>query len=189
MKPVTRAVVVGVMQAFIVIVVGGKLLYDRATLPRVWVETTGVDPELPIRGRYVSLRLVVDPLNPPDDAWLRAQRGDEGDEPGGAVPPAMMRGAGLPVPIRRIVAAEQGLQVELRLDEQGEPDYGATWGQSAFYGIDGDRHRWTLFEPVAFFLPEHAEDPTRLEPGERLWAEVTVPERGAPRPIRLEVRR
>jgi hypothetical protein len=46
-----------------------------------------------------------------------------------------------------------------------------------------------LSEPLAFFLPEHAPDPSRRPPGEELWAEVTLPERGAPRPIRLGVKR
>jgi uncharacterized membrane-anchored protein len=36
---------------------GAKLLIDRATRPRVWVRTGPVDPDLPIRGRYVQLRI------------------------------------------------------------------------------------------------------------------------------------
>jgi hypothetical protein len=189
MKPTTRALAVAVIQALIVIAVGGKLLYDRATLPRVWVETAGVDPALPIRGRYVSLRLVVDPVNPPDDAWLAPQGGESLDEPVERLPPEPRPGTGLPVPVRRLFAAEGGLQAELELDAQGKPDYGRSMRQTVVHGIDGDRRRWMLSEPVAFFLPENAEDPTRLEPGAQLWAEVTLPVEGAPRPIRLEVRR
>ena len=34
-----------------------------------------------------------------------------------------------------------------------------------------------LSEPVAFFLPEHAIDPSRRQPGEELWIEVTAPEK------------
>lgn len=37
-----------------------KFVYDRETLPRVWVETAPYDPILPLRGRYVQLRLLVD---------------------------------------------------------------------------------------------------------------------------------
>jgi len=36
---------------------GAKLLVDRATRPRVWARAAPVDPNLPIRGRYVSLRV------------------------------------------------------------------------------------------------------------------------------------
>ncbi|MGH7528510.1 MAG: hypothetical protein ACREMX_17590, partial [Gemmatimonadales bacterium] len=38
---------------------GLKLFADRATLPRGWARTLPVDPSLPIRGRYVSLRLAI----------------------------------------------------------------------------------------------------------------------------------
>jgi len=46
-----------------------------------------------------------------------------------------------------------------------------------------------LSEPVAYFLPEHAVDPSRRPQGEELWVEVTVPKKGPPRPIRLAVKR
>jgi hypothetical protein len=46
-----------------------------------------------------------------------------------------------------------------------------------------------LAEPVAFFIPEHVPDPSLRPPGEELWAEVTIPGSGPPRPIRLGVMR
>jgi hypothetical protein len=46
-----------------------------------------------------------------------------------------------------------------------------------------------LSEPVDYFLPEHAIDPSRRQPGEELWVEVTVPPKGPPRPIRLAVKK
>jgi hypothetical protein len=46
-----------------------------------------------------------------------------------------------------------------------------------------------LDDPVAFFIPEHIPDPSIRPDGEELWAEVTLPRRGPPRPIRLGVRR
>lgn len=42
---------------------------------------------------------------------------------------------------------------------------------------------------IAFFLPEQGPDPSRLQPGEELWVEVSVPHDGLPRPIRIEARR
>jgi hypothetical protein len=45
-----------------------------------------------------------------------------------------------------------------------------------------------LSETVAFFLPEHAKDPSWRKPGEELWVEVTVPKKGPPRPIQLAVK-
>jgi hypothetical protein len=42
---------------------------------------------------------------------------------------------------------------------------------------------------VDFFISEHVSDPSRRPPGEELWVEVSVPPRGAPRPIRLAVKK
>ncbi len=54
-----RGVLVGLVQLMLVGSLAGKLWYDRAALPRVWVRCTGVDPDDPLRGRYVELRLSV----------------------------------------------------------------------------------------------------------------------------------
>ena len=43
-------------------------------------------------------------------------------------------------------------------------------------------------EPVAFFIPEGVPDPSRRPKGEELWAEVSAPRRGPPRPLRLGVK-
>jgi hypothetical protein len=40
--------------------IAAKYLYQRATCPRVWVRTAAYDPEMVMRGRYLSLRLTVD---------------------------------------------------------------------------------------------------------------------------------
>ncbi len=45
-----------------------------------------------------------------------------------------------------------------------------------------------LAEPVAFFIPEHIPDPSIRAAGEELWVEVSVPDKGPPRPIRLAVK-
>lgn len=62
-------------------------------------------------------------------------------------------------------------------------------------GLDGVPIRQTVQgagvisqQPVAYFISEHDPDPSRLPPGQELWAEVSVPTRGLPRPIRLEAR-
>lgn len=44
-----------------------------------------------------------------------------------------------------------------------------------------------ISEPVEFYLPEHSFGPGRLRKGDELWAEVTVPKKGPPRPIQLGV--
>ncbi len=40
--------------------IAGKYALDRERLPRVWARTVNYDPEMPIRGRYARLRIVVD---------------------------------------------------------------------------------------------------------------------------------
>ena len=59
MKPLYKGIAVAVVHILIVLSLGGKLLYDRATRPRIWVRTATVDPDLPIRGRYFTLNLEV----------------------------------------------------------------------------------------------------------------------------------
>jgi len=63
---------------------------------------------------------------------------------------------------------------------------GRHWVRS---GRCGERNCWQLAEPLAYFIPEHAVDPSNPGEGATLWAEVTLPPTGAPRPIRLEVRK
>ena len=55
-----RGLLLAAFQVALVASVGGQLLLDRHRLPRVWVRAAPFDPELPIRGRYVSLALEVD---------------------------------------------------------------------------------------------------------------------------------
>lgn len=167
MTPLVRGVVIAMFHVALVAVVGGVLLYERQTLPSVWALTTGVDPVLPIRGRYVSLRLVVEPRGP-----LPA----ESLPPHGQV-------------LETTLSVEDGRLVATVLPPP-ETEAVIGWRGQAVHRLDtATGPVWALAEPVAFFLPEDAPDPTRLKPGQELWAEVTVPHDGAPRPIRLEVRK
>jgi uncharacterized membrane-anchored protein len=100
-----KGLIVAALHAALVASLGAKLLYDRATRPRMWVHVLPVDPDSPLRGRYVRLR------------------------------------------------------------------------------IEGRT------EAIAFFIPEHVPDPSIRAAGEELWAEVTLPRKGAPRPIRLAVKK
>ena len=60
MNTVAKGLIVGVAQLLLVSSVGAKFLYDRANYPHLWVEAAPYDPYLPIRGRYVSIALLVD---------------------------------------------------------------------------------------------------------------------------------
>jgi hypothetical protein len=110
--------ILAAFQCLLALSVSGKLLYDRATCPRVWVKTAQWDPDLPIRGRYLALRLT--------------------------------------------------------------PESGAQWY------LETNGHM------VLFFVPEHTL-PFETARGRRdapeLWAEVTIPHKGPPRPVRLALKR
>ena len=73
MKPLYRGIAVALLQCLIVLSVAGKYALDRQRLPRVWVKAAPVDPNLPVRGRYVSLRLEVAALPETGVQWMSAQ--------------------------------------------------------------------------------------------------------------------
>jgi hypothetical protein len=148
MKPAYRGIAVLVVQCAIALSVFGKYALDRERLPRVWAQAAPVDPNLPIRGRYLALRLEV-------------ETGPGTSEAGN-------------------LSIRDG---RLFLERDGAP-FGSSTHLRAFRTGD----RWSLQEPVAFFLPEHAADPSIVPRGKELWVEVSVPPKGPPRPIRLEVR-
>jgi len=157
MTPLIRGLVIAVVQVSLVASLGAKLLYDRATLPRVWVKAAPYDPDLPIRGRYVSLQLVVEP------------RGIEDTDR------ASERSVALRVENGRLLAVKQE-----------DISYGPS-DMRVRYARIGDERSAVLSPPVAFFIPEHIPDPSRRAHGEQLWAEATIPKKGPPRPIRLGV--
>jgi hypothetical protein len=113
-----KGIILAALQCALVLSLTGKLFYDRATCPRVWVKTRRFDPDLPIRGRSLSLTLAPD---------------------------------------------------------SGSPYFDRTSNQN-----------------VAFFVPEY---PAKFESlafrrnAPELWAEVTIPYKGPPRPIRLGIKK
>ena len=59
MTSLRTGLIVALLQVLLVGSVGAKFLIDRTQYPRVWMATRPFDPNLPIRGRYVSLSPVV----------------------------------------------------------------------------------------------------------------------------------
>lgn len=155
MNSVYRGLGVAILQCLLVMTVAGKYAWDRERLPRVWARAAPFDPNLPIRGRYVSLRLQVDRV-PGTAQWL----------------PGRLSAVG-----GRLVATP---------DPAGTAHVTPGFVNNA---AAPDDRQWLLVEPVAFFISEHVPDPSLRAPGEELWVEVSVPARGAPRPIRLGVKK
>jgi len=164
-----KGLIVALLHLAIVGSLGAKLLVDRETLPRVWVRTAPVDPSLPIRGRYVQLR-------------IELERG-----PGLIFVPAKP----ITLPDGR-TWVEPTTPVAVTLTVQGDKLVALPANRSDHHARELIRDGETiaaLHEPLAFFIPEHAIDPSIRPRGEELWVEVSVPRNGPPRPIRLGVKK
>jgi hypothetical protein len=146
MTALQKGLILAGAQVALVMSLGAKLVLDRASLPRVWVKTAPFDPNMPIRGRYVSMRLMVEVRGFPEGAIYA---------------PA-------------VLFVEDGKLLAKPAEDSNVHVMFASP---------------SLAEPVAFFIPEHAPDPSFRPPGEELWVEVTIPKRGPPRPIRLGVKK
>jgi hypothetical protein len=159
MMNLQKGLILAGAQLALVASLAAKYAIDRARLPRVWVQTVAYDPNLPIRGRYLSVQLLVSP----EDVH-GSPRNSLGE----------MRDVTLNVRDGHLVANPAdhptNLHINRRITNRGEPVT-------------------ALMEPVAFFLPEHAMDPFVRRAGEELWMEVTVPKTGPPRPIQLAIKR
>jgi hypothetical protein len=146
MTTLTKGLILCGLQTAMVLSIGGKLLLDRATLPRIWVPVRPYDPDMPIRGRYVSLTV---------DAEAHGFR------PGTVYDQAKY-------------SVEEGKLVARPAEIDGT-------GTMVANGVAPVR--------IAYFIPEHVPDPSHRAPDEQLWAEVTVPHKGPPRPVRLGVKK
>lgn len=56
-----RGLLLGVAQIVLVLTIVSKYSWELAYYPRVWAAVVPVDPDLPLRGRYLSLRIMVSP--------------------------------------------------------------------------------------------------------------------------------
>src|SRR5262249_43097537 len=65
--------------------------------------------------------------------------------------------------------------------------YISPWDQPRRNNLASDV--FLLSSSVVFFIPEHAEVPRLNRLNGELWAEVTIPRKGPPRPIQLAVKR
>jgi hypothetical protein len=171
-----------VIQLAIVSTVAAKYLYQRATCPRVWTRTAAYDPALIMRGRYLSLQLTVDGCGSTLPSAKDAQfpRSINGI-PGGRT--FSIRAADT-VWFQAKLAVKDNKLIAIRVPESDTSM--ATQTIAGNSGSSCDQMR--LAQPVNFYIPEHAADPTRLKPGQELWIEVTVPPKGPPRPLQLALK-
>jgi hypothetical protein len=159
-----KGLLLGVLQLALVFSLAGKLLYDRMTRPRVWVLTQVFDPELPIRGRYLSERL---------------QLATEGFT---YIKPDKNQSMGWYV-------NRQWGYLEVRNNQLLAKQQGSGPGEWVHLQKNDDGTLVALAEePVLVFIPDSAQVPI-LTAGQETWVEVTVPTKGPPRAIRIGIKK
>jgi uncharacterized membrane-anchored protein len=182
MKLSKTSIVLLLIQLALVSSIAAKYLYQRSTCPRVWVRAAAYDPEMVMRGRYLSLRLTVDGCQSTLPSALHAifpRNSDGTTKPSGFH--VNWQGA---VRFRAKLKVENNRLLVIRIPEADQTSKGVNvtaWPDSS---CDAMR----LDQPVDFYIAEHAADPTRLKAGQELWIEVTVPPQGPPRPLQLALK-
>ncbi len=158
--------------------IAGKYAWERHTCPRVWTRATQYDPEQPLRGRYLALTLHA-------DVCALAGGVAKDDTPFDDLPAETKENLKKREPPSHEwtvhTAAKDGKLVGVE-EKNSTPDT-QTLTQPPFLPCGYA----SLSEPVEFFIAEHAKTPFPLSKGEELWAEVTVPPSGPPRPIHLAI--
>jgi hypothetical protein len=169
MKSFYKGMLLATLQVGIVSTLGAKLLYDRAHRPRVWIKSAVYDPNLPIRGKYLSLNIEV-----PAEGFTRTMQsriygGNTGSDE--VFSP------------NRCDLLLRGDHLVAIANENGE--FWLNWGNIRH---SSDGLVAIINGETTYFLPEHSSGP-RLTRGEELWIEATVPRKGPPRPIRLAIKK
>lgn len=166
-----KAVALIVIQCLLVSSIAAKYLYERVTRPRVWVRVAQYDPNLPMRGRYLALSPLVDACSLPRDKEATSTWTDYNNK-NKQITNWTWR--------VRTTARDGKLVVE---DARQVLPHSET--QTIWLKNDQACDRAALSPDIDFFIADTAKSPFPLKNGAELWAEVTVPPAGPPRPIQL----
>ncbi len=182
MKLPKASIALLMLQLLIVSTVAAKYFYERATCPRVWTRTAAYDPQLVMRGRYLSLQLSVDACG----STLPTAKDAEFPRNANGVPDGhnfSIRAANT-VWFQAKLAVKENKLIAIRVPESDTST--PTQTVAAWPGAPCDQ--LNLSNPVDFYIPDTAADPTMLKPGQQLWIEVTLPPKGPPRPLQLALK-
>ncbi|HYL62703.1 MAG TPA: hypothetical protein VE077_08780 [Candidatus Methylomirabilis sp.] len=164
MNKLQKGLLFAAIQVALVSSLGAKLLWDRANEPRGWALTRGYDPDLIIRGRYVSISLLVKADKVFGDLAAAQRQGTV---------PSYNSSVSLAVENGRVIAIPADHSTGLSLSS---PEV-----------VDGETLA-TVYPPVVYFLPEHAANPLQRHAVGTNVLEVTIPKKGPPRPIRFGIK-
>jgi GDYXXLXY protein len=166
------------IQLALVSSIAAKYLAQRSTSPHVWTRAVAYDPEMVLRGRYLSTQLTVDacgvklPIAPANTQSSPQNTLYFADDKGliTMTLPVMIASEKDKLVVKRIASREEHASQEIALRK------GSSCGDAI------------LWNPVDFYLPEKANSPLPLALDQQLWVEVTVPPTGPPRPLRLAIK-
>jgi hypothetical protein len=170
------------IQLALVSSIAAKYLYQRWRCPRVWTQAVAYDPELVMRGRYLSLQLIVDGCQStlPWGKQATFQRTINGEVTG----TRYAIGADRPVQFAATIQVQGNKLVAIRVPDTEIQLKGQS--VTALHGSSCEAMR--VDKPVNFYITEHAASPLPVKTGDELWIEVTVPPKGPPRPIQLALK-
>ena len=169
------------IQLLLVSAIAAKYLYQRLTSPRVWTRAAAIDPELPMRGRYLWLQLTVDGCG---STLPSAKLAQFPRDVNGAVMPGPYVLRPQPTMFRANLKVQNNKLLAVRLEGENDPDAGQQ--VSASPGSPCDQLR--LVDNVNYYISDTAQSPLPLKPAQELWIEVTLPPKGPPRPLQLAVK-
>jgi len=161
MSALQKGLLLAALHIALVCTLGAKLLYDRATRPRTWIQVATYDPNLPIRGRYLVFSLQL-----PTEGFKQLEDPQPYSSPF--------------FPSRCDLSVRNGV-----LTAVANPD-GEFWVNIR---LVYDKPLAIVNTQTPFFIPEHANVPMPRATGEELWMEATLPRKGPPRPIRLATKK
>lgn len=164
MKPLVKGLVLAAIQLALIAGIGAKLLYERATRPRVWVWCQTYDPDLPIRGRYLSESLRI----PAEGFSIPAANPNQRNQ--------------------NFFSNRAWAYFEIRNGQLMAVPQGEGSGGWVYLSRKGDAIEARVEEPVLVFIPDTSSGPI-LHRGEELWVEVTLPKVGPPRPIQMGIKK
>lgn len=179
----SRAIAVAAIHVLLISSLGAKLLYDRRTCPQAWFKTQQYDPNLPIRGRYMSLQVEVrDPraAEEIESKFATEIRNQENSRKQYAWHGPFNFGHEC-----GSIAVRDGMPVAVF-----EPEGPSSSCDNLTFSrqrSEGGVTTLRVNEPVLFFVPDTAQLPSPTRGGTELWVLATVPRSGPPRPIALGV--
>jgi uncharacterized membrane-anchored protein len=182
MKLAKTSIVLLLIQLALVSSIAAKYLYQRVRCPKVWVRAAAYDPNMVMRGRYLSLQVTVDGCQStlPNARQAVFSRNSDGTPRKGSF--SVLGNSS--VRFRARLSVEANKLVAIRIPETDSSSKGVEVTASPGANCDAMH----LEEQVDFYINEYAADPTRLQAGQELWMEVTVPPKGPPRPLQLALK-